>query len=325
MAHWSSSRSSRICLVLDAGSIVHRFWFIRSRETTMCTWWSRIFTFWLRYSSLMLDAPWTTSSMPYLFVNPDHLTSPSYGNEHSYNTFQSHIDCFMDASTTLDLSNPFNVIAAITPDPSVHSFKGLDEHQTEFRSDYFEPLPFLSAEDSRKQLIYPHLSEKHAIIKQSRACPSDFLSAIRSSDSSIVVISRKTRETLIARSHTSNHDGNRSSSLLHRPCRRLCTFCKSNGESAHVYTSHGEQRNEIADLLEQKNDCSLLVLRNIDNEVECPVLMAFICPKCGATGKSAHTIKYCTALSECERVALPTVKLLREGRSSSGNMNLFRQ
>ncbi len=53
--------------------------------------------------------------------------------------------------------------------------------------------------------------------------------------------------------------------------------------------------------------------------------MAYICPKCGATGKSAHTIKYCTALSENERVALPTIKLLKEGRSSSGNMNLFKK
>ena len=69
----------------------------------------------------------------------------------------------------------------------------------------------------------------------------------------------------------------------------------------------------------------IIVLRNIDNEIECPILMAYVCPKCGATGKSAHTIKYCTALSENERVALPTVKLLKEGRSSSGNMNLFKK
>jgi len=53
--------------------------------------------------------------------------------------------------------------------------------------------------------------------------------------------------------------------------------------------------------------------------------MAYVCPKCGATGKLAHTIKYCPALSETERVALPTVKLFKEGRTSSGNKNLFKK
>ena len=61
----------------------------------------------------------------------------------------------------------------------------------------------------------------------------------------------------------------------------------------------------------KKKNISFLVLRNIDNEIECPILMAYVCPKCGATGKSAHTIKYCTALSENERVALPTVKFIQ--------------
>ena len=90
----------------------------------------------------------------------------------------------MNSLTTLDLSNPFNLIAAVTPGTSVCSAKGLDdrhqnrinEHRPAFRSTYFEPLPFLSAEDPRQQMIYPQMSQKHTIIKQSRACPSDFLS-----------------------------------------------------------------------------------------------------------------------------------------------------
>ena len=53
--------------------------------------------------------------------------------------------------------------------------------------------------------------------------------------------------------------------------------------------------------------------------------MAYICPKCGATGKSTHTIKYCTALSEGQRIALPIVKLFQEDRSSSENMYLFKK
>jgi len=87
--------------------------------------------------------------------------------------------------------------------------------------------------------------------------------------------------------------------------RKMCSFCKSNGESASVYTSHQ--------------------LRDEQNDIECPVLMAYVCPKCGATGKFAHTIKYCTSLSENERVSLPTVKLFKEGRCAAGNKSLFKK
>ena len=34
-------------------------------------------------------------------------------------------------------------------------------------------------------------------------------------------------------------------------------------------------------------------LKNDDGLVTCPVLSAYICPICGATGPVAHTIKYC--------------------------------
>lgn len=117
-----------------------------------------------------------------------------------------------------------------------------------------------------KQIDCPQLSQKHNVIRQ-----------------------------MIQRKHRSNFP---------RQNRRICTFCKSNGESSNVYSSH--------------------LLRNDKNEIECPILMAFVCPKCGATGKTAHTIKYCPWLSENERVALPTVKTFKTGRSSSGNQNLFK-
>ncbi|XP_007995460.1 nanos homolog 2 [Chlorocebus sabaeus] len=53
----------------------------------------------------------------------------------------------------------------------------------------------------------------------------------------------------------------------------LCNFCKHNGESRHVYSSHQ--------------------LKTPDGVVVCPILRHYVCPVCGATGDQAHTLKYC--------------------------------
>uniref|UniRef100_A0A4X2K093 Nanos-type domain-containing protein n=2 Tax=Vombatus ursinus TaxID=29139 RepID=A0A4X2K093_VOMUR len=53
----------------------------------------------------------------------------------------------------------------------------------------------------------------------------------------------------------------------------LCNFCKHNGESRHVYTSH--------------------LLKTPEGVVVCPILRHYVCPLCGATGGLAHTLKYC--------------------------------
>ncbi|XP_003127280.1 nanos homolog 2 [Sus scrofa] len=53
----------------------------------------------------------------------------------------------------------------------------------------------------------------------------------------------------------------------------LCNFCKHNGESRHVYSSHQ--------------------LKTPEGVVVCPILRHYVCPLCGATGDQAHTLKYC--------------------------------
>ena len=71
------------------------------------------------------------------------------------------------------------------------------------------------------------------------------------------------------------------SSVLHvpkcthrrRPTRKLCVFCRKNGEREAFYRSH--------------------CLKDGSGRVTCPVLQAYICPICGSHGDSAHTIKYC--------------------------------
>ncbi|CAM4893254.1 unnamed protein product [Rotaria socialis] len=243
-------------------------------------------------------SPWIIST-PCSFSGNVDLNYRNFQQEQQINLPHMSNDCPIRSFNNLDLSNPFNMIATTSPILSVWSLDSLhydhnqlneQQQKQELRTNYFEPLPFTDNHNPPKQDSYPQLSQKHTIIKQS----------IILCDCS----KNKKQRYCHNLSHYKSCD-NLFSSTSDRIKRQICSFCKSNDESANVYTSH--------------------VLRNTDNEIESPILMAYVCPKCGATGKSAHTIKYCTALSEIERIALPIVKLFKEGRSSSGNMNLFKK
>lgn len=55
--------------------------------------------------------------------------------------------------------------------------------------------------------------------------------------------------------------------------QNVCVFCRNNGESEEVFSSHQ--------------------LKGPDGKTTCPILRAYTCPICKASGDESHTIKYC--------------------------------
>lgn len=55
--------------------------------------------------------------------------------------------------------------------------------------------------------------------------------------------------------------------------QNVCVFCRNNGESEEVFSSHQ--------------------LKGADGKTTCPILRAYTCPICKASGDESHTIKYC--------------------------------
>ncbi|UJR21016.1 hypothetical protein I4U23_024116 [Adineta vaga] len=75
--------------------------------------------------------------------------------------------------------------------------------------------------------------------------------------------------------------------------KEVCVFCRNNGENELIYSSHS--------------------LKDSMGSVTCPILRAYQCPICGATGSQAHTIKYCQATGDDNNRHVPTPyeKMLR--------------
>uniref|UniRef100_A0A2A4J366 Nanos-type domain-containing protein n=1 Tax=Heliothis virescens TaxID=7102 RepID=A0A2A4J366_HELVI len=96
----------------------------------------------------------------------------------------------------------------------------------------------------------------------------------------------------------------RSDRRMRRALPNECAFCKNNGENEECYSSHA--------------------LKDWRGRVLCPVLRAFRCPRCGATGDRAHTIKYCPEGPETGSASLgsrrrvpPSTSLLLNGANAS--------
>ncbi|CAG7833862.1 unnamed protein product [Allacma fusca] len=83
--------------------------------------------------------------------------------------------------------------------------------------------------------------------------------------------------------------------------RTFCKFCKSNGEPFEVYNSHA--------------------LKNSSDEVICPILSKYKCPKCDKTGTEAHTLKYCT---EASPEQVPGNHTYRKVRNSVGKLSVLK-
>ncbi|XP_060810598.1 uncharacterized protein LOC106140630 [Amyelois transitella] len=78
---------------------------------------------------------------------------------------------------------------------------------------------------------------------------------------------------------------------IHQECR----FCKNNGERESYYRSHPLKSG---------------------GRVACPVLRAFVCRRCGASGDAAHTAKYCPLATNEERKK--SAAMMRSVRLASG-------
>jgi hypothetical protein len=77
-------------------------------------------------------------------------------------------DCLINSLNNLDLSNPFNIAATLSPTSSIWSLDNYNfnvNHEQELKRNHFEPLPFF---DQTKSINHPQLSQKHNLIKQSK-------------------------------------------------------------------------------------------------------------------------------------------------------------
>ena len=83
---------------------------------------------------------------------------------------------------------------------------------------------------------------------------------------------------------------------------KLCQFCYNNGEAIEKCQSHQ--------------------LRTEAGLISCPVLRAFVCPRCKATGDHAHTLSHCP-FNAPDNSGLAVASLKRR-KNSAGEFNMQR-
>ena len=156
-------------------------------------------------------------------------------------------------------------------------------------------LPSLPMEESHlglsptAQPFFPRSPVKYRVITNRPDSMIDDFTLLRASPSLGVRRPIPTPSYDITRLETSP----RQYGYRRRP-RPRCAFCHNNNETEVVYTSH--------------------TLRDRLGRISCPVLAAYVCPLCGATGFGAHTIKYCPL--NCGEGT--DVKALQTSRTSAG-------
>lgn len=82
--------------------------------------------------------------------------------------------------------------------------------------------------------------------------------------------------------------------------RLICSFCKKNGETRQLYSSH--------------------VLKDGNGTIVCPVLRRYVCPICNqAGGDNAHTKRFCPLNPDrSAREGKPIPEILKERPNSTG-------